>query len=385
MAKAVGIIAEFNPFHEGHSYLIQQAKEKYEADFAVIIMNGSFVQQGNPAVFSKYTRTLAALEGGADLIFELPVRFGISSAGDFALGGIMALDSLGVVSDLVFGSECGKLAPLDEIADLFFHETEEFQKALDKGLRTGLSYPHARANALKETSDIDTKLLKEPNNILGIEYCLALKKLQSPIRPHTIHRKGMGYHDTDSPDPKDSGFFFPSASSLRRGIYTDKSPHLQLDDFSAALGYVLLSYPDLTRFKDISLDLAARIRHYILSFTTVTKLVEECRTRTFTDGRIRRALLQCLLGITGEPDGASCLPYLRLLGMKKEAGTLLSQIKTGSCKILSRLAPDSRELSKEALAMLQQDIFAANLYRQTWCRKYHVRLLNEFQHAPIVL
>lgn len=379
----VGIIAECNPFHEGHAYLIQEAKKHCDTPYAVMVMNGDFVQRGEPAVFDKYTRTLAALEGGADLVFELPVRFGVSSAGDFARGGVMALDSLGFVTDLFFGSECGSLEPLEDIACQLLHESKEFQKALEESLRTGLSYPHARAAALGHNP-----LLKQPNNILGIEYCLALKKSHSSLRPHTIRRRGMGYHDQiPESEPlhgakqRDPGCI-PSASSLRSKLIHSKTPHLVLDDFSAALGHALLFCDNLCRYKDISPELASRIRRQISDYTTITDLADRCKTRAFTEGRIRRGLLQCLLGITGTSD---TMPYLRLLGMKKRASHLLADADTGSCTILTRLAQDCRQLPEESRSLLQQDITASDLYRQTWCRKYGVKLQNEFQHSPIIL
>jgi predicted nucleotidyltransferase len=373
--RVVGIIAEFNPFHDGHNYIIEKAKEVCNADFVAVIMNGDFVQRGEPAVFDKYARTKAALDGGADLVFELPVRFGISSAGDFALGGVKALASLGFVTDLCFGSECGDLEPLEKIAEALLCESEDFRCSLNHALCTGLSYPYARAKALEETTQIDSDIINQPNNLLGMEYCLALKKIQSPLQPHTITRKGMGYHEIHS---ESAGF--PSATSLRNEITAGAVPHLCLDDFSSAMGYALLSAEDLSSYKDISTDLADRISHNLSSYQNVSDLAEKCRTRAFTDGRIRRGLVQCLLHLH---DTDTAMPYLRLLGLKKRASHLLSKVPD-SLSVLSRLAVDSKKLTPDALNLLQKDIFASDLYRQTWCRKYTCHLLNEYQHSPIV-
>lgn len=383
--NVVGIIAEFNPFHAGHAYLIQQAKKATGSEYAVALMNGCFVQRGEPAVFSKYDRARAALEGGADLVLELPLRFGISSAGDFALGGVMALSSLGFVTHLAFGSECGETGPLQTAASLLAEESEDFRRILTQALREGLPYPAARAMALSESADIPPSLLEQPNNILGIEYCLALKKLDSPLIPVTVPRIGMGYHDAGSTGYPTQAEF-PSATALRRKISQDGTPHLTLADFDSALGLALLQNRDLTKYKDISPDLASRICRFLPDYRTIQELVTRCQTRAFTDGRIRRGLMQCLLGI-GTTDLS--IPYLRLLGIKKEpekkgAGTLLPQVP-GSCHILSRLAVDIKQLSPNALSLFQQDLFAADLYRQTWCRKYNVTLPNEFQSSPAVI
>lgn len=402
--NVVGIIAEFNPFHPGHAYMIQRAKEITCSDLAVIIMNGEFVQRGEPAVFSKYERTKTALEGGADLILELPVRFGISSAGDFALGGVIALSALGFVTHLAFGSECGDILPFQDAAAALFEESKDFQQILAHALREGMSFPAARAHALTETSSIPPSLLEQPNNILGVEYCLALKKITSPLIPVTIPRTGMRYHESfinekglekknkpshepgDFPPDKVSQRNFPSATALRQEIYDSGTPHLALEDFDSALGYALLQDSNLTRYKDISSGLADRIQNCIPDYRTIHELTGQCQTRAFTDGRIRRGLMQCLLHIEATDQ---TMPYLRLLGLrinnkKTGANSLLSQVPD-SCQILSRLAVDIKTLDPHALALFRQDLFAADLYRQTWCRKYNIGLPNEYQHSPIIV
>ena len=377
--NAVGIIAEYNPFHEGHTYLIQQAKKRSGTELAVIVMNGDFVQRGEPAVFDKYQRTRAALAGGADMVLELPLRFGISSAGDFALGGVMALSALPSVTHLAFGSECGEISPFLETAAILSDESGTFQAVLSRSLQDGLSYPAARAHALTETTRISPAFLAQPNNILGIEYCLALKKLSSSLIPVTILRKGMGYHETGETGRVHTACY-PSATALRRQILADGTPHLTLEDFDTAMEYALLENDTLTGYKDISPDLADRIQKFLPQTHSIQELITRCQTRAFTTGRIRRALMQCLLHIERtEP----VMPYLRLLGLSKKAGVLLSQVP-GSCHILSRLAADTKALDPEARTLLRQDLFASELYRRTWCRKYSTRLPGEYQHSPIV-
>lgn len=378
--NVVGIIAEFNPFHGGHAHLIQRAKELTDSDFAVVIMNGDFVQRGEPAIFNKYDRTREALEGGADVVLELPVRFGVSSAGDFALGGVMALSALGFVTHLAFGSECGEIEPFLYVSSLLQEESEEFSLILSQSLQAGASYPAARTYALTETAGVDPALLEQPNNILGIEYCLSVRKLCSPLIPVTIPRKGMGYHETGGSSP-DSGQQYPSATALRQQICRDGIPHLTLDDFSAALGYALLESSDLTKYKDISPSLADRIRRCLPDYRTACELSGQCQTRAFTSGRIRRALVQCMLRIdAAEP----VMPYLRLLGLQTGASSLLPQVP-GSCHILSRLASDIKKLDSTSISLFRQDLFASDLYRQTWCRKYNTHLPNEYQRSPVIL
>lgn len=375
--KTVGIIAEYNPFHKGHTYLIEKAKEITGADFAVVIMNGDFVQRGEPAVYDKYTRTEQALTGGADMIFELPLRFGISSAGDFAYGGILALHSLGFVDSVCFGSECGDITVLQEIAAFLKEEPQDFRTLLNHFLRKGFAFPAARTLALTKAGGFNRSLLSEPNNILGIEYCLALLHLSSPIKPVTLTRIGQDYHGNDNDKIE-----YPSATTLRRQIYLNNPPHIHADDLSGALGYALLRESDFSRYKDIHSDLADRLQSFVPNFTSFTEYVDECHNPSITKGRVRRGLLQCLFNLRSTDN---TMPYLRLLGMKKEASSLLADREETSCTIVSRLATDSRKLTLQANALLQQDIMASDLYRQIWNRKYGTQLPNEYQHSPIVV
>ncbi len=375
----VGIISEYNPFHKGHAYHIKEAKRLSGASFAVVIMNGNFMQRGEPAIFDKYTRTRQALKGGADLVFELPVRFGISSAGDFALGGVMALESLGFVDSLCFGSEIGELAPLQEAADVLAEEPDSFRELLNRSLHQGLSYPAARALALSSVTTLSPAMLNEPNNILGIEYCLALRKLSSSMQPFTMCRQGQDYHEEAAPGEDE----YPSAASIRKKIYREGTPnHLHLKDFSSSIGYSLLTNHDLSAIKDITPDLADRFQRFLPGYHGVEAFVKQCKNPSLTASRIRRALLQCLLGLQKTEKS---MPYLRLLGVKREASFLLTQKEKASCLILSRLAIDRPKLSLQANAMICQDILAADLYRQTWCEKYNTEQPNEYQHSPIVL
>lgn len=219
--KVVGIVAEYNPFHNGHRYHIEEARKCTGADFVVVVMSGDFVQRGEPAVIDKYHRTEMALSQGADLVLELPAAFACASAEYFATGAVSLLHALGCVDTLCFGSECGHLDLLEEIADLFIQEPSEYKEYLKTALKSGYSFPAARDEALKEyfaedlvkTAQI-ASVLSAPNNILGIEYIKALKVLGSSIRPVTITRMGQGYHETTFSDS------FCSATALRRLLET---------------------------------------------------------------------------------------------------------------------------------------------------------------------
>ena len=377
--NVVGIIAEYNPFHKGHAYQIQKAKEQCGAEFAVVVMNGDFVQRGEPAIFDKYTRTKEALLGGADLIFELPVRFGLSSAGDFAMGGILALNALPFVTHLCFGTETGDLTPLLQAATFLCDEPDSYRTRVKHFVKQGILYPKARSLALAAESGLPTETWDSPNNILGLEYCVALQKLHSKIKPFTIRREGQGYHDNDTPALSD----FPSATFLRKQIRkAGEKENLSLSDFSSLIGYSLLTAKDLCRIKDITPDLSDRIRNELPKYREINEFVKTIKNPSLTTGRIKRSFFQCLFDIEKEEP---VMPYLRVLGMKKEASSLLSQKENASCQILTKLAFDVPKMDDTAKKLFAKDLLASDLYRQVFCHKYNQTLLNEYQHSPIVL
>lgn len=377
--NVVGIIAEYNPFHEGHAYQIQKAKEQCGAEFAVVVMNGDFVQRGEPAIFDKYTRTKEALLGGADLIFELPVRFGLSSAGDFAMGGILALNALPFVTHLCFGTETGDLTPLLQAATFLCDEPDSYRTRVKHFVKQGILYPKARSLALAAESGLPTETWDSPNNILGLEYCVALQKLHSKIKPFTIRREGQGYHDNGTPALSD----FPSATFLRKKIRkAGEKENLSLSDFSSLIGYSLLTTKDLCRIKDITPDLSDRIRNELPKYREINEFVKTIKNPSLTTGRIKRSFFQCLFDIEKEEP---VMPYLRVLGMKKEASSLLSQKENASCQILTKLAFDVPKMDDTAKKLFAKDLLASDLYRQVFCHKYNQTLPNEYQHSPIVL
>lgn len=377
--NVVGIIAEYNPFHEGHAYQIQKAKEQCGAEFAVVVMNGDFVQRGEPAIFDKYTRTKEALLGGADLIFELPVRFGLSSAGDFAMGGVLALNALPFVTHLCFGTETGDLTPLLQAATFLCDEPDSYRTRVKHFVKQGILYPKARSLALAAESGLPTETWDSPNNILGLEYCVALQKLHSKIKPFTIRREGQGYHDNDTPALSD----FPSATFLRKQIRkAGEKENLSLSDFSSLIGYSLLTAKDLCRIKDITPDLSDRIRNELPKYWEINEFVKTIKNPSLTTGRIKRSFFQCLFDIEKEEP---VMPYLRVLGMKKEASSLLSQKENASCQILTKLAFDVPKMDDTAKKLFAKDLLASDLYRQVFCHKYNQTLPNEYQHSPIVL
>lgn len=394
--KTVGIIAEYNPFHNGHLYQLKKAKEITGADFAVVVMSGDFTQRGTPAVFDKYTRCRLSLLAGADLCIELPVVYATASAELFAKGAVSLLSALGVDA-LCFGSECGEIAPLRKIASLLFAEPPAYKEALNKALKEGLSFPSARAVAVRKCahagslSGVDaavSDVLASPNNILGIEYLKALLALEkngqhAPV-PYTIKREGDGYLSHTLSEES-----FCSAMALRKGIAEENPDLLRYvpesirqefsdtcqtksalctDDFSGMLFYKLLSEKDAgyDSYLDVSSDLSDKIRKNLGTFTTFSAFCENSlKSKDITLTRVYRSLLHILLSI--KKDLPAAAPYARILGFREASFEVFGCLSKENIPLLSRLKDASSLLSPEALSCLSKDIFAAQLYE-------HVRM-----------
>lgn len=395
--KTVGIIAEYNPFHNGHLYQLKKAKEITGADFAVVVMSGDFTQRGTPAVFDKYTRCRLSLLAGADLCIELPVVYATASAELFAKGAVSLLSALGVDA-LCFGSECGEIAPLREIASLLFAEPPAYKEALNKALKEGLSFPSARAVAVRKCAHAGSlsgadaaasDVLASPNNILGIEYLKALLALEknrqhAPV-PYTIKREGDGYLSHTLSEES-----FCSAMALRKGIAEENPDLLRYvpesirqefsdtcqtksalcaDDFSGMLFYKLLSEKDAgyDSYLDVSSDLSDKIRKNLGTFITFSAFCENSlKSKDITLTRVYRSLLHILLSIKKE-DLPAAAPYARILGFREASFEVFGCLSKENIPLLSRLKDASSLLSPEALSCLSKDIFAAQLYE-------HVRM-----------
>ena len=196
--RAVGLVTEYNPLHNGHLHHLRESLRMTGADASVVVMSGHFLQRGEPALADKWVRTEMALAAGVDLVFELPFAFACNSAPHFAMGAVQSLNALGVVDSLCFGSEAGELAQLDRVASVLIERQGELERLTATRLRDGVSYPAARSSVVAGfLPELPPDILASPNNILGIEYLKALRSSGSQLVPYTIKRLGAGYHDTD--------------------------------------------------------------------------------------------------------------------------------------------------------------------------------------------
>ncbi len=416
--KVTGIIAEYNPFHNGHLYQMQTAKENLNSDYTVVILSGDFMQRGIPGILNKWERTKMALSCGADLVIELPVLSACAGAESFAAGGISLLVRSGVVTDLCFGAESTDLPAFYRLAQFLNEEPAAYKTALHEELHFGKSFPAARSAALTQCLKNDeaaNALLSSPNNILGLSYLRCLLALHSSIRPHPLLRLGSGYHDTELSDS------FPSATAIREFFCSkaDKSPipyprsdikdqvpaavfpildeaqrngsFLFSDDFSSMLHYKLLCEYEagFASYLDVTPELSNKIKKQLSDFTCWSDFVLQLKSKELTYARISRALLHILLNITDETAAHAAAfsnaPYLRLLGFKKSAAPLLSAIKKNAdIPLIAKLADAKNYLSEDTYPLLLQDIFAADVYRLAKTAKTKKCYPNEFAHSPII-
>lgn len=404
--KTVGLITEYNPFHNGHAYHIEKAKMLTGADRVIVVMSGDFVQRGAPAVMPKHLRAESALLSGASLIIELPVCFATGSAEYFAQGSISLLNQLGCIDSICFGSECGDLHLLKEIAQILANEPIEYQTALKQALKEGASFPAARQEALNIYSDKYSEILASPNNILGIEYLKALAKIHSKMEPFTIKRIGAGYHDMDIDGQ------FSSATAIRSDIYqladvnssSESLPltHIQTqvpsschelmkknyqtrypvkaDDFSLLLKAKLLSETagSLSHYLDISPELANRILRLRNDYLSFEQFCDLLKTKELTRSRISRSFIHVLLGITNDWLTAmkAPAPYARILGFRKDHADLLGILKrTSDIPLIT--SPARAVLADTAYQMLELDIYASDLYESVITDLYRTPFHNE--------
>lgn len=411
--KVNGIIAEYNPFHNGHRHQMEESLRLTGADHTVVAMSGDFVQRGAPALADKHVRAEMALRCGADLVLELPVLYATSSAECFAAGAVALLDKLGVVTHLCFGSESGDIEALSRIAAFLLEEPECYRASLRQGLRQGLSYPAARAKALAMHAPLahgGADALSSPNNILGIDYIKALMGRKSGMVPMTIRRAGAGYHDRslDSPGPA------VSALAIREALREGRTPRqllpylpeeagrllaschaqgrlVRTDDFSAVLYYKLLTQREqgYESYLDVSGDLSDRIRGRLDSFTGFGAFCDMLKTKDMTYARISRCLIHILLGLEKKHielgRSLDYVPYARVLGFRRSAAPLLRAIKEhSSIPLVTRPAQAEKKLPAGADSMFRQDILANGIYHGIVSGHTGLPARNEFT-APFVL
>lgn len=401
--KHIGIIAEYNPFHNGHLYQIKKLRSLYPEKQIIVIMSGNYVQRGEPAVFNKYLRTNCALAAGANLVLELPGIYAVASAEHFAEAALLTLAKTDIVDTLCFGAETDTLSDLSNIADMLVEEPDMYQISLKQYLKEGLSFPKARAYAtatyFKNTQM--SELLSHPNNILAIEYLKAIKRHHLSITPLLIKRNGSGYHDTSLTGT------LSSATAIRNGLETDSitlvnhipacihtilqqrmdARPLFISDFYPMLQYKLWEQQDFTIYPDISEELSNRIAKLTSLPASYASLLEQLQCKNLTKTRLSRAFINILLNITKEErSNATIYPsYLSLLGFSKDSSSLLRDIKEHcSLPVINKVTHARKQLEGNALTIYEKALHRDALYRQAFQNKYGLTLKTEQEQSVII-
>ena len=359
----IGIVTEFNPFHDGHQHLIDTIKKQLHPDGIVVIMSGDFVQRGAPAIFDKYTRTKKALVSGVDLVIELPVHYALCSAEEFAYGAVSILHSLGVVNTLAFGVETTEpypsATPYFQMADFLLNEPASYQILLQQYIKAGFSYPVARKKALYDYSSKDSNLtpllplLETPNSILAIEYTKAISKLNSPITLYPVKRKGT-----------------ISAHRIRDIGQQTKKQGIFINDFTIPFHWKLTNTTVKPDICDFSSELYHRLLQVYEPSKTLLQLIEDCKTKQYTYSRISRCFMRFVLDLDCNSDTYNW-NFARILGFRKDNSKIIAKIKkTRNIPIIQKINSDTDHLSFEYSNAIRVNNLCHNRYASIAAQKY---------------
>ncbi len=369
--KLALIIAEYNPFHRGHQWQIQQLREMGYTHIAAI-MSGCFVQRGAPAIFHKKDRTRLALSGGADLVIELPLPYACATAQRFAFGGVALADAMGMEADLCFGSECGDIALLKEAVHALEHPL--LSEAMKPHLARGLSFAKARTLAVAELTSPDVAaLLEEPNNTLGIEYMLQLRQLDSPVKAMSIPRKSVSHHENSAVEG------FASASHIRSLLLDGEAENAQslvptecgelmrqlspvsYDDRIILSRLRTLSKEQLSCLPDCSEGIENRLYQAIRDGVSLEEIWEKTKSKRYSHARIRRLCMSAFLGLE---DGLhrQMPPYLRVLGFNQNGREILAALRKNSKVPASGSLADLASISQWADEFAHMEAQSVDLY-----------------------
>ncbi len=358
--KVAGIIAEYNPIHNGHAYQVKRVKE--ECDAVVAVMSGSVVQRGSLAVYDKFTRARAASLGGVDLVIELPCVYSLAPAELFAKGAIAVLDELKAVTDLYFGSECGDTMALKKAAELMLNEPPEVSEKIKENLRHGRGYKSATIEGYK--GYIPDEILTAPNNLLGIEYIKAIMESESKIEPHALLRAFSNHNDTEPVNNFASGNTIRELLNSRLDI-SELVPPFSLPLYECAkpidpaLLDAIVMYTlrlkgekEFDNVFDATPDLVSRILRAIQDSATMDDIMSKTQSKQFSNARIRRVLMSMILQIDAKLTNKKP-EYIRVLAFN-DKGRKVLDIISKKCKlpIIVKVA-DYKEHSPMFLAELR--------------------------------
>ena len=382
--RVTGIIAEYNPFHNGHKTHAEMARSASSADYVIAVMSGNFVQRGETALFDKYLRTRAALLNGVDLVIEIPI-FSACAAGEyFAEGAIKALNLTNITDSICFGTECGDINLIKKTADMMMLEDKNISDSLKLNLSKGMSFPQSRGKAFADADEAAGQVLESPNNILAVEYIKALSITKSHIKPYAVQRV-LAPHNSDQILGEIS-----SATAVRKALLSGNVSEALtavpqntqmlykeafacgdvavLDNLSHIFHYIIKTKPkkEIAAALDISEGLENRIISAAEKHFKISDIISDVKTKRYTMSKIRRIILQIILGISKENFAGyrgRTLPYIRVLGFRQSAELLLKELyRESSAPVITNLKQANNILNAKGLNMLEWEMTANDVY-----------------------
>lgn len=382
--ESVGIIAEYNPFHNGHLYHLKKIKEMYPDDVIVLVLSGHFMQRGETSIINKWDKTKIALYYGVDVVIELPFPFATQSADLFAKGSIQILKAMGVHT-LVFGSETNDLEKLKTLVNIQLNNPK-YQNLIKEYLKEGVNYPTASSRALENITDAT---VTTPNDILGVSYIREIIKQNANIEPVSIKRTN-DYHSLDLDDR------IASATSIRNALkngektdglvpsetnkFIDKDL-FYIEDYFPYLKYqILINMDSLDTFQSVDEGLENRIRKYIVECNSLDELISKTKTKRYTYNKIRRMFTHIMCNFTKEEASIfKDISYLRVLGFSDKGQLYLNQIKKDIT------IPFITKFSKANDKMLNLEFRATCVYASTLSEEEKTKLIQlEYKSRPII-
>jgi predicted nucleotidyltransferase len=402
--KSVGVIVEYNPFHNGHSYHLKAAKKMANADVVIAVMSGNFLQRGEPALVSKWYRTEMALRGGVDIVFELPYLFATQKAEVFANGAVSILDAV-CCDTLCFGSENGDIQSFHKTIAFMENQQEVYEEKIREYIKTGVSYPKALSLSFDKLANTEELVdLSSPNNILGFQYMKSIKRQNSSLLPLTVKRKNADYHDKSF-----SSETIASATSLRKALFSDKHGESSIEKYIPEITKDLLkkynqhfgvfhqwenywpylqfrilqsSPMELKEIYEVEEGIENRLIEAAIRSNSFHEFMEIVKTKRYTWTRLQRICTHILTNAKKNEMNSNqeTAHYLRLLGMSKNGKEYLNKMKAHfSLPLISKLS----SFKSEEISL---DIRAARIYSFGLSNSFKTELLNqEYKQPPIFL
>ena len=387
--KTAAVIAECNPFHKGHEYLIRRVREETGADRILLLLSGDYVQRGLPAVTERRVRAEMALRCGADLVLSYPTRYATSSAEAFAYHAVSMIGSLGCADVLAFGSECGDLGALKEAAAFFLDESEEFKENIRANLQSGDTFAAARAKAAGKYA----ALVGSPNNILAVEYLKALAKTESSMEVFTVKRAAYGdisasrirmqLAESERNEKDAADGISPEACELLRKDLSVNGM-VQADDYSLLLHDRILradTADDLTKYHEVTPALAGSILSLRKEYRGFTAFASALHTKNRTHSAVNRALLHIALGIE-KSEKSAC--FTQILGFRPDAGELMKKIAMkSSVPVVAKAADAAEILDPDEMSLFREELRVCDLLEGIRARNAGRAFRPEITKSPV--